>query len=261
MFKALARKERPVLSLMQRREKEDNLADCLLERNISNVEDIAENFVEFGFSDDDMRAFTELIPSQYLSPVLNWINNNLVTEKMVNDIQEASQRISELVSSVKNFTHMDKGHDKEYTDIHSGIRNTLTMLMHKIKTGNIELVEEYDTSLPAVKAYVGELNQVWTNIIDNALDAMEVNNRGVLRIKTERDREFVKVTVTDDGPGIPEELRSKIFDPFFTTKEIGKGTGLGLDVVMRIVKQHKGSLKVKSVPGETSFSVCFPIDG
>lgn len=133
MFEVLARKEKPVLTLMQKKEKEDDLADCLLEKNINNVEDIAENFVEFGFSDDDMIEFTKLIPEKYLSPVLNWINNNLVTEKMVNDIQEASQRISVLVSAVKNFTHMDRGHDKEYTDIHSGIRNTLTMLMHRIK--------------------------------------------------------------------------------------------------------------------------------
>jgi signal transduction histidine kinase len=261
MFEVLARKERPVLTLMQKKEREDDLADCLLEKNIDNVEDIAENFVEFGFSDDDMREFTNLIPDTYLSPVLNWINNNLVTEKMVNDIQEASQRISDLVASVKTFTHMDRGNDKEYTDIHSGIRNTLTMLMHRIRKGNVEIAEEYDTTLPRVKAFVGELNQVWTNLIDNALDAMELNKKGILRIRTERDREFVKVSVTDNGPGIPEEVRSKIFDPFFTTKEIGKGTGLGLDVVTRIVKQHNGSIKVKSVPGETTFVVCFPIDG
>jgi signal transduction histidine kinase len=261
MFEVLARKERPVLTLMQKKEREDDLADCLLEKNIDNVEDIAENFVEFGFSDDDMREFTNLIPDTYLSPVLNWINNNLVTEKMVNDIHEASQRISDLVSAVKTFTHMDRGNDKEYTDIHSGIRNTLTMLMHRIRKGNVEIAEEYDTTLPRVKAFVGELNQVWTNLIDNALDAMELNKKGILRIRTERDREFVKVLVTDNGPGIPEDVRSKIFDPFFTTKEIGKGTGLGLDVVTRIVKQHNGSIKVKSVPGETTFVVCFPIDG
>jgi signal transduction histidine kinase len=156
---------------------------------------------------------------------------------------------------------MDRGNDKEYTDIHSGIRNTLTMLMHRIRKGNVEIAEEYDTTLPRVKAFVGELNQVWTNLIDNALDAMELNKKGILRIRTERDREFVKVLVTDNGPGIPEDVRSKIFDPFFTTKEIGKGTGLGLDVVTRIVKQHNGSIKVKSVPGETTFVVCFPIDG
>jgi signal transduction histidine kinase len=261
MFEVLARKQRPVLTLMQKKQQEDDLIDCLEEKKVDNIEDIAENFVEFGFTEEDMRGFTELIPLEYLSPVLNWINNNLVTEKMVNDIQEASQRISELVSSVKNFTHMDRGQEKEYTDVHSGIRNTLTMLQHKLKKENIELIEEYDTTLPPVKASVGALNQVWTNIIDNALDAMEAQQKGALRIKTERDKEFVQVTIQDNGPGIPEEILSNIYDPFFTTKEIGKGTGMGLDVVNRIVKQHRGSIKVKSSPGQTSFMVCFPIDG
>ena len=201
------------------------------------------------------------VPPEHLSPVLNWINNNLVTEKMVNDIQEASQRIEKLVGAVKNFTHMDRGNDKEYADIHSGISNTLSMLAHKIKKGNVELVEDYDTSLPPVKAFVGELNQVWTNLIDNALDAMEINNKGRLQIRTKRDREFVEVSIIDDGPGIPDEIKSRIFDPFFTTKEIGKGTGLGLDVVTRIVRQQGGSIKVNSIPGRTEFIVCFPIDG
>ena len=260
MFEVLARPEKPVLTLMQKTEKEDELVDCLMDHDIENASELAENFVEFGFSDEDMEEFTRIIPAPYLSPVLNWINNNLVTEKMVNDIQDASQRIADLVSAVKNFTHMDRGSDKEYTDIHSGIRNTLTMLKHKFKKGNVELIEAYDTSLPPVKALVGELNQVWTNLIDNALDAMEINKKGILRIKTEREREFVKVSVTDNGQGIDDEIKSKIFDPFFTTKDIGKGTGLGLDVVMRIVKQHQGSIKVNSVPGNTTFIVCFPIN-
>lgn len=123
------------------------------------------------------------------------------------------------------------------------------------------VTEQYDDTLPKVKAMVGELNQVWTNLIDNALDAMEINGKGQLTIHTRRDREFVEVTITDDGPGISDEIKSQIFDPFFTTKEIGKGTGLGLDVVMRIVQQHRGSVKVNSRPGRTDFIVCFLIDG
>ena len=156
---------------------------------------------------------------------------------------------------------MDQGHDKQYADIHSGIKNTLLMLLYKIRKGNIELVKNFDLTLPPVKAMIGELNQVWTNLIDNALDAMEINGKGVLEIKTERDKEFVQVSIIDNGPGIPDEIRSRIFDPFFTTKEVGKGTGLGLDVVTNIVRQHRGSIKVKSVPGRTEFLICFPIDG
>ena len=260
MFQVLTRKERPLLTLMQRMALEDDLADCLYGHGVKNSTELAENFIEFGFTCEDMDEFSSLVPPAYLSPVLNWINNNLVTEKMVNDIQESSQRIEKLVSAIKNFTHMDRDRDKEYTDIHSGIKNTLTMLGYKLKKGNIKLVEEYDTALPKVKAFVGELNQVWTNLLDNALDAMEVDQQGKLEISTARDDDYIKVSITDDGPGIPDDIQSQIFDPFFTTKEIGKGTGLGLDVVTRIVRQHDGSVKVDSVPGKTTFEVRIPID-
>jgi signal transduction histidine kinase len=261
IFEVLARKEKPVLTMMQRTALEDELAECLESHQVNNSQEMAENFIEFGFTCEDMDDFAEFIPSEYLSPVLNWVNNNLVTEKMVNDIRDSSQRIEKLVSAVKNFTHMDHERDKEYADIHAGIKNTLTMLDYKIKKGNVSLVEEYDTSLPPIKAVVGELNQVWTNLIDNALDAMEVNNKGRLEIKTKRDRQFVELSVIDNGPGIPDSIRNRIFDPFFTTKDIGKGTGLGLDVVKRIVREHKGSIKVDSEAGRTAFVVCFPIDG
>lgn len=156
---------------------------------------------------------------------------------------------------------MDRAQDKQYADIHIGIRNTLTMLGYKIRKGNISVIEDFDETLPEVKALIGELNQVWTNLIDNAIDAMTLNGKGTLTIKTRRDREFVEVFIVDDGPGIAPEIQSLIFDPFFTTKEMGKGTGMGLEVVQRIVKQHRGSIKVKSDPGHTVFSVCFLIDG
>jgi signal transduction histidine kinase len=158
---------------------------------------------------------------------------------------------------------MDQGKGKEYVDIHTGIKNTLTILNHKIKKGSVSIIEEFDNTLPKVKALVGELNQVWMNLVDNAIDAMENMEKGKaqLKISTEKDGDFVKVTITDNGPGIPDEIRSRIFDPFFTTKEIGKGTGLGLDVVTQIVRQHRGSVKVNSVAGKTDFIVCFPING
>ncbi|HXB10183.1 MAG TPA: HAMP domain-containing sensor histidine kinase, partial [Puia sp.] len=172
-----------------------------------------------------------------------------------------SRRISDLVQSVKNFTHMDQGKGKELTDIRNGIRNTLTMLHYRFKKANVSLTEEYDESLPRINAMVGELNQVWTNLIDNALDAMEPAGRGQLTIRTEKEHGWAKTSIIDNGPGIPEEVQSRIFEPFFTTKDIGKGTGLGLDVVCHIVKQHHGSIRVQSKPGETIFVVCFPING
>ena len=261
LFRVLSKPSRGRLTLRERTAKEDELTDLMDECHIDNAMDLAENFVEFNFEPEDIKGFHDYIPKEHLSPVFNWINNLLVTEKMVQDISESSKRIADLVSSVKTFTHMDQAPDKQYADIHVGIGNTLTMLGYKLKKGNVSLEQQYDENLPPVKAMIGELNQVWTNLIDNALDAMETNGKGTLVIKTERDGKFVQVSVIDDGPGIPAEIRSRIFDPFFTTKDIGKGTGMGLEVVQRIVNQHNGSIKVKTQPGHTEFIVCFPING
>ncbi|MEO6979955.1 MAG: ATP-binding protein [Mucilaginibacter sp.] len=261
LFRVLAETERPKLTLKEKTKREEEIGDWLEGLDIEDPYDMAENFVDFNFKVEDLENFKSHIPDTYLSPVFGWINTVLVTEKMVEDIQESARRIAELVKSVKTFTHMDRGADKQYADIHIGIRNTLTMLGYRKKKGNITLVEDFDFTLPPVKALIGELNQVWTNLIDNAFDAMEQNGKGTLTIKTEKDKEFVRVSIIDDGPGIPEEIRSRVFDPFFTTKEMGKGTGMGLEVVQRIVNQHKGSIKVSSVPGHTEFVVCFLIDG
>ena len=262
LFEILARTEKPRLTLVQRTEMEDDMRDWLDEHKVQNSDEIAENLLDYAFSCDDMEQFHAHIPDQYLSPVLNWINTNLVTERMVQDINEASQRIFRLIQSVKNFTHMDQGNGKELIDIHAGIENTLTMMQYKLKKANIQVVEEFDQGLPKVMALVGELNQVWTNLIDNAVDAMEVNGRGQLIIRTQTDHSFAKVSIIDNGPGIPENIKTSIFDPFFTTKGIGKGTGLGLDMVCRIIQgQHHGSVKVDSIPGRTEFIVCLPIAG
>ena len=134
------------------------------------------------------------------------------------------------------------------------------MLNYKIKKGNIQVKENFDASLPQVKALAGELNQVWTNIIDNAIDAMMENGSGILEIRTRQEGQFVCVYVKDNGPGIPQEVQSQVFDPFFTTKDMGKGTGLGLDVATRIIRQHNGTVRLTSVPGNTEFIVCFPMN-
>jgi signal transduction histidine kinase len=261
MWEVLERTTKPRLTLMERTEREDEMTDWLDKHQVSRAAEIAENFIEDGFTCDDLRDFKAHIPTPYLSPVFNWINSNLVTRKMVNDINEASRRISDLVRSVKNYTHMDQGKGKDLTDIRDGIRNTLTMLQYRFKKGNVTIVEEYDENLPRIQAMVGELNQIWTNLIDNALDAMEPAGLGRLTIRTEKERDWAKTSIIDNGPGIPTEVQSRIFDPFFTTKDIGKGTGLGLDVVCRIITQHHGSIRVQSKPGETIFVVCFPING
>jgi signal transduction histidine kinase len=248
--------------MMERADKEDEITEWLdKQENIKNSYDMAENFVEFGLMIEDLEEIKSYIPEGKLSPLLIWINNSFTTERMVSEIGIASKRISDLVNSVKTFTHMDGGGDKVFADIRTGIKNTMVMLNYKIKKANITVVEDFDETLPPVKAMIGELNQVWTNIIDNATDALENTENPKLTLQTRKDREFVCVSIIDNGPGIPEEIKNKVFDPFFTTKKIGQGTGLGLDVVSRIVKQHKGTISVNSEPGRTEFIVCFPING
>ncbi len=260
LFQSLA-KERPTLTLMQRSEREDELTDWLEEHDVADSSALAELFADFGFCPPDLDAFAAHIPRAFLTPVFKWVTDNIITDKMVGDIGEAAGRIATLIASIKSFTHMDRAQEAQYADIHTGIRNTLTMLGHKMRERKVTLAEHYDASLPPVKAMIGELNQVWTNLIDNAVDAMEGRAGAELRITTLKDGSFVRVTIADNGAGIPEDIRARIFDPFFTTKDIGKGTGLGLDVVQRIVQQHRGSVKVTSEPGRTEFVVCFPIDG
>ncbi|MDQ0593862.1 signal transduction histidine kinase [Chryseobacterium ginsenosidimutans] len=260
LMKILAVTDKPVLSLKEKSKKEEAIADWLDERNVKNAEEISEIFVDFNFTFENLKTFEDLIPENGRSSVFNWLLNILVTEKMIQDIQISSERIAELIKSIKIYTHMDRGSDKMRSNIHDGIRNTISILGHKLRKGNVELDERYDETLPLVMVYPGQLNQVWTNIIDNALDSMETNKKGKIVITTERDREFVKIMVNDNGPGIPDNIKSKIFDPFFTTKEIGKGTGMGLETVQRIILRHKGSIKVESVPGSTTFTICIPIN-
>lgn len=248
--------ESPELTMMQKANLEDELTDWLDDNDLENTD--PEGLVERGFTINELDVFKECSTKAHLPVLLEWVSNYLVTNKMAEDIRTSSDRISTLVGAVKNFTFMDKNSDRQLIDIHSGIRNTLTMLNYKLRKGNITLIENYDPSLPKIKVFPGELNQVWTNIIDNAIDAMEVNNKGNLTITTQHDDRFVKIYIKDDGAGIPEGIKQNIFDPFFTTKEMGKGSGLGLDVVNRIMIHHNGEVKVKSEPGATEFEICLP---
>ena len=194
--------------------------------------------------------------------MLNWIVNNFVTEKLIVEIADASARIGALVGAIKSYTHMDRGGGKLELDLAEGIHSTLTLLNHKLKAKHIAAAVTIPADLPVVCGWPGELNQVWTNLIDNAVDAM--TDGGKLEITAGVDKhadasEYVLTKVIDNGAGIPDEIRSKIYDPFFTTKGIGKGTGLGLDIVKGIIKHHNGSIKVDSKPGRTEFTVCLPV--
>jgi signal transduction histidine kinase len=250
-----------ILSMMDRSEKEDELVDWLEEHGIEQNDSIAENLVEFGFESGDLDVIRSHVSEPDLPGVINWIDQNLTTERLVGEIEEASQRINKLVSSVKSYTHMDQAPEKTPADIHIGLENTLTMLNHKINKSNIKVVRAFQHDLPKPGILASELNQVWTNLIDNAIDAMENSETRELTVKTIQNGSFINVIIGDTGSGIPEEIQNKIFDPFFTTKEIGKGTGLGMEVVHRIItNQHNGTITFETQPGKTEFKVCLPIN-
>lgn len=250
-------KEPVNLTMLQKADLEDELSDWLFENGLKDID--PEGLVERGFTTAELNLFKEASSLEELPVLLEGVSSILVANKMAEEIRVSSERISDLVGAVKNFTFMDKNTDRQLIDVHAGIRNTLTLLKFKLKKGNINVIEHYDDSVPKIRAFPGELNQVWTNIIDNAIDAMEANRKGTLEITSSHDARFVKISIKDDGTGIPENIKQNIFTPFFTTKEMGKGSGLGLDVVNRIMSQHNGDVKVKSEPGATEFEISFPI--
>ncbi|MEL6627525.1 MAG: ATP-binding protein [Bacteroidota bacterium] len=248
------------LSLMEKTQREDDIRDWLDDHDMDDDDELIENLVDFGFDTDDLDLINETMPDEEGEPVIAWISSTLTSERLVQEINEASTRISDLVKSIKTYTHMDQGQDRQLVDIHEGIKSTATMLKHKFKKYDVQVSKDVDYDLPKIYAYPGELNQIWTNIIDNALDAMEGREKRVLEIHTKMEGPCVKVMIVDSGSGIPSDVLPRIFDPFYTTKSQGKGTGLGLDVVQKIVRHHRGDISVESRPGRTAFTLLLPVE-
>lgn len=244
------------LSPMQRIEKEDELTDWL-EKNELPKDISVETFVNTGFTCEDLENIRKDAGKEAFTQVLLWIENLLSSQQVIKDLDEASARISHLVGAIKSHVHMDQTTDLQLTDLHNDIDNTLTLLGYKLRQKNISVKKNFCDNLPHVPAYVGELNQVWTNIIDNAIYAMA--KEGILTIETSCDDKDVRIQIIDTGSGIPTEIISRIYDPFFTTKKMGEGTGIGLDLVKTVIKHHNGDIKVNSVPGRTEFAICLPL--
>ena len=245
------------LSAMQRIEREDLISDWLQENGLDDNRESAETFAEAGFSTNDFEIIRKDSGKDVLIPLLQWLENLVTSQRIIKDLEEASTRISTLVTAIKSHVHMDRTNELQPTNIHNDIDNTITLMGYKLREKNITLKKSFCKDLVDIPAYIGELNQVWTNLIDNAIYAVDKN--GELTIETSCDNKNVKVKIIDSGGGIPNEIISKIFDPFFTTKKMGEGTGIGLDTVSRIVKHHNGEIKVESVPGRTVFAVCIPV--
>jgi signal transduction histidine kinase len=246
----------PELTAMQTSDREDELGDWLDDHDIQSGWDLAPTFVAGGMDVACLEEIAATVDPDLLDGSLRWIGYTLETEALMNDIEDAGNRISELVAAAKRYSQVDRA-SSQWIDVHDGIISTLMMFKHKIGD-DIRIVKEFDRTLPQIPGHPAELNQVWTNLVDNAVAAME--GRGTLTIRTSRDNDRVLVEVIDSGPGIPDDIRRRIFDPFFTTKPVGEGTGLGLDISYRIVvNRHGGDLRVESVPGNTDFQVRLPL--
>ncbi|HEY7486093.1 MAG TPA: ATP-binding protein [Streptosporangiaceae bacterium] len=247
----------PKLSAMEEADREDELSDWLDAHDIVDGWDLAPIFVPAGITPARLDEVSEAVGSERLNPALRWLGYAVETETLMGEIEDATTRISTLLSAAKQYSQMDRA-PHQWINVHDGLKSTLVMLGGKIGKG-ITLVKDFDRSLPTVPAYAGELNQVWTNIIHNAIDAMD--GKGTLTIRTaQADDGRVLVEIGDTGPGIPAEIKQRIFEPFFTTKPVGEGTGLGLDICWRIVvNRHHGDITVESEPGNTRFRVLLPV--
>ena len=225
---------------------------------MENADEIAETFTDYNFTEDDLDQMkTVLEESAKLQPVFRWLDNRLSVETLVVEIKEASSRIANLVQSVKKYSHMDQGSGKTHINVQDGLRTTLNILGHRIKQKQIQVDKQFLEDLPQISANPGELNQIWTNLIANAIDALPQG--GKITVSTYADRDYLCVDIEDNGPGIPEDIQNRIWEPFFTTKGVGEGTGMGLDMVKKIVQRHRASIRMQSQPGRTVFIVKFLI--
>lgn len=246
----------PSLSAMQQSDREDEVGDWLEEHGIQQGWDLASIFVGAGLTVEDLDDVLDRVGAEFVDGAVRWIAYALETEMLMEEIEDSTNRIMALVSAARQYSQMDRA-PHQWIDVHDGLDSTLVMLGRKIGP-DITVVRDYDRSLPSVPAYAGELNQVWTNLIDNAVAAMD--GKGMLTVRTAMRDDRVMVEIGDTGPGIPAESRSRIFEPFFTTKPVGEGTGLGLDISWRIVvDRHRGDLRVESEPGNTRFQVLLPV--
>lgn len=246
----------PLRSGIELANAEEELGNWLDSRGVENSWSLASTLATAGLDKSWLEKATTVLPGGELGPGLNWIASTLLASNLLDQLDDAVGRITQLVAAVKEYSYMDRGSEQE-VNVQEGIEKTLLVLGHKIRPG-IQILREYDEHLPTVRANGGELNQVWTNLIDNAIDAMQ--GHGQISIRTRHENNAAIVEIVDQGPGIPSDLASRIFDPFFTTKEPGKGTGLGLDIVRRIVVDgHQGEVSVASKPGETHFVIRLPV--
>jgi signal transduction histidine kinase/predicted CoA-binding protein len=244
------------LNSLGRSDREAELEDWFDDHGVENGWEYAPSLVSLGYQSADLDQLKDEFPGEALVVVVQWLGTSYNIFSLLEEIHQGTSRIGEIVKSLKSYVYLDQA-PVQAIDLHEGLDNTLVMLRSKLKTG-ISLERHYNENIPKIQGYGSELNQVWTNIIDNAIDAMD--GQGSISIITKLKGDWVFVEIEDSGPGIPEDVQQKLFSPFFTTKAMGKGTGLGLNISYNIIQKHKGEIKVFSRPGKTCFSVRLPIN-
>ncbi len=251
----LATRVQGVRSPIERAEREEAIADWLADHNLD--ENSAEALAETPVTFESLNMIAEEVEGPALNAVLRWAAAGCSVRGLASEIQEAAMRISGLVTAVKGFTHMDQAMVAAPVDLSLSLDHTVAVLKSKARAKDLSVVVNTDPGLPRVRGFAGELNQIWANLIDNAFDA--VPHEGRVEILAQREQQRVVVSIIDNGSGIPAQIRDRIFDPFFTTKPMGQGTGLGLDIVRRLVRHNDGEISVASEPGRTEFRVTLPI--
>ena len=252
----LARKDGKVIDPLTRSDLEDELSSWLGSLDVKQPWDAASSLVQAGLSRKDLEPLTTHIPASLAAKILAWLAKDIEIRQTCKDLESSTTRITQTVTAMKSYSHMDQAPVKSPVDVHKGIDITLTMLNHKAKQKDLKIERTFG-DLPPIPGFGGELNVAWTNLLDNAIYAAPVG--GHVRVHTAREGEQALVEIIDDGAGIPLDVQPRLFEPFFTTKGVGEGTGLGLDNTYRIVKHHGGDIQFDSKPGQTRFSVRLPL--
>jgi signal transduction histidine kinase len=256
---ALGHDNAPALNSLERSDLEEEVARWLEDRDVEEAWDLSPTLVGAGLGIGDLNLVEAAVPPGTLADALGYLEAVLESARLVDEIDASSMRISNLVATMEGYSYMDRAPTQE-VDVNEGLDNTLAILRYRL--AGIEVERDYEESLPRITAHGGELNQVWTNLIDNAVDAVaDGDMTGRISLRTSQERDRLLVEISDNGPGIPEEIQDRIFEPFFTTKDVGKGAGFGLDVSYRIVVgRHGGDIRIVSKPGDTRFQVRLPME-
>ncbi len=242
------------LDPLARSDLEGEVEQWLDTHGVENAWELAPTLVGFGWQPADFEHLADHFSSAEISTLAESLGTGSAVYSLLDEVAKGAERISEIVKAVKSYSYLDRA-PVQQVDVHEGLDNTLVILRHKLKS-TIRITRDYDRSLPRIEAYAGELNQVWTNILDNAVDAL--NGQGEIQLRTAPDGDYIVVELSDNGPGIPPEIQSRVFEPFFTTKPPGVGTGLGLNIAYNIIHKHFGEIQLDSQPGRTAFRVKLP---